>query len=176
LSWSSAKWGLFGFALIELTVSDFESRILPDEFTLGGWIAGIALAYAAPLPGDQREITYLLFAPASDRMGGLIEAAFGSLALAGLLWATGWAYMKVRKREGLGLGDVKLLGMMTAFLGLETSIATLLAASLGGSIIGLIWIRWKGEDAATFELPLGSFLGAAGLIAVVLKGIHPGLS
>lgn len=170
LDWAAAKWCLFGFVLIELLFSDLETRILPDEFTLGGWIAGVVLAPLAPPP---RGIIALFLESQNSRLAGLAGAALGSVALAGLLWVVGWAYLLVRKREGLGLGDVKLLGMMAAFLGLESAIVVLLGASLAGSVIGLIWIKWKGEDASTFELPFGSFLGAAGLLVALAAMLRP---
>jgi leader peptidase (prepilin peptidase)/N-methyltransferase len=170
LDWAAAKWCLFGFILVELLFSDLESRILPDEFTLGGWMAAIALAPLAPPP---RGLIALFMEGQSARFAGLAGAVLGSVVLAGLLWAVGWAYLMVRKREGLGLGDVKLLGMMAAFLGLESAILVLLGASLAGSVIGLTWIKWKGEDASTFELPFGSFLGAAGLLVALVAMLRP---
>lgn len=170
LDWVAAKWCVFGFILIELLFSDLETRILPDEFTLGGWMAAVVLAPLAPPP---RGIIALFMEGQSPKLAGLAGAALGSVALAGLLWAVGWAYLLVRKREGVGLGDVKLLGMMAAFLGLESAIVALLGASLAGSVIGLIWIKWKGEDASTYELPLGSFLSAAGLVAALAAMLRP---
>jgi leader peptidase (prepilin peptidase)/N-methyltransferase len=109
----------------------------------------------------------------SARFAGLAGAVLGSVILAALLWAVGWAYLLVRKREGLGLGDVKLLGMIAAFLGMEGAIVVLLGASFAGSVIGLLWIKWKGEDASTFELPFGSFLGAAGLLVALVAMLRP---
>jgi len=170
LDWVAAKWCLFGFILIELLFSDLETHILPDEFTLGGWIAGVVLAPLAPPP---RGIVALFLEGQGPKFVGLAGAVLGSVALAGLLWAVGGAYMLVRKREGLGLGDVKLLAMMAAFLGLDSAILALLGASLAGSVIGLLWIKWKGEDASTYELPFGSFLGAAGLLVAVGAMLQP---
>lgn len=170
LDWAAVKWCLFGFILIELLFSDLETRILPDEFTLGGWMAAIALAPLAPPP---RGILGILLEGQGPKLVGVAGAGLGSVLLAGLLWGVGQAYLLVRKREGLGLGDVKLLGMMAAFLGLESAIVALLGATVAGSVIGLIWIQWKGEDAATYELPLGSFLSAAGLVVALLAMLRP---
>lgn len=170
VDWIAAKWCLFGFILIELLFSDLETRILPDEFTLSGWMTGIALAPLAPPP---QGIIAILLEGQSAKLAGLAGAGLGSVALAGLLWAVGWAFQLVRKREGLGLGDVKLLGMMAAFLGLESAIVAVLGASLAGSVIGLVWITWRREDASTYELPLGSFLGAAGLVVALAAMLRP---
>ena len=161
LDWMALKMCLFGFILIELFFSDLESRILPDEFTLGGWMAGVMLAPVAPPPPG---IAAILLEGRNAKLAALLGAGLGSLVLAGLLWLVGWLFQLIRKREGLGLGDVKLLGMMTAFLGLESAILALLAASLAGSVIGVIWIRWQRKDPSSYELPLGSFLAAAGLV------------
>lgn len=172
LDWAAVKWCLFGFILVELLFSDLETRILPDEFTLGGWMAALALAPLAPPP---RGLLSLFFEGADARLVGLAGSALGSMLLAGLLWAVGRAYLLVRQREGLGMGDVKLLGMMAAFLGLESAIVALLVASIAGSVIGLIWIKWRGEDAATYELPLGSFLSAGGLAVGLAAMLRPGV-
>jgi len=170
LDWAALKWCLLGFILIELLFSDLETRILPDEFTLGGWMAAVALAPLAPPP---RGILALYLENARPQLVGLAGAMLGSVVLAGLLWGVGRAYLLVRQREGLGLGDVKLLGMLAAFLGLESAIGVLLGASIAGTVIGLIWIKWKGEDAATYELPLGSFLSAMGLAVALTAMLRP---
>jgi leader peptidase (prepilin peptidase)/N-methyltransferase len=94
--------------------------------------------------------------------GGAVGAA---AALSGGLWFVGWAFQRLRGKEGLGFGDVKMVGMMGAFLGLETALYGLMIGSLLGSVLGLIWIKARGERAADFELPFGSFLGVGALIA-----------
>jgi leader peptidase (prepilin peptidase)/N-methyltransferase len=171
LSWDAAKWCLCGFLLIELICSDLESRILPDEFTLGGWVAALALSLFVVPPGER--IVSLLLDLQEPRWIGLAESGVASAALGGVLWLVGWLYMKFRKRDGLGLGDVKLLGMMSAFLGLQYSIGTLLGASLSGSVLGYAYIKLRRLDPATYELPLGTFLGVAGLVAALVAVLHP---
>ena len=73
-------------------------------------------------------------------------------------------YEKLRHREGLGFGDVKMLALLGAFLGLESALLVMVLASLVGSILGLIYVRLRGEDLSSYELPFGSFLGIAGLV------------
>jgi leader peptidase (prepilin peptidase) / N-methyltransferase len=85
------------------------------------------------------------------------------------LWAAGWIYEKIRHREGLGLGDVKLLVMVGAFLGLIGSLDTLILGSVGGSVLGLLFIKLTRKDASNYELPFGTFLGLAGLAVAVFK-------
>jgi leader peptidase (prepilin peptidase)/N-methyltransferase len=80
------------------------------------------------------------------------------------LWGGGWLYQKVRHREGLGLGDVKLIAMVGAFLGMRNALATLIIGSVSGSILGYAYIKLTHKDASTYELPFGTFLGLAALI------------
>jgi leader peptidase (prepilin peptidase)/N-methyltransferase len=111
------------------------------------------------------------------RWVSLGEALIGAAVSSGSIWFAGWLYEKVRHREGLGFGDVKMIFMIGAFLGLPGALLTLIAASLVGAVGGLLFIHFSGKDASTYELPFGSFLGVAGLgIAVymeVLARLHP---
>lgn len=160
-----AKYGLFGALLIALVFSDFETRILPDEFTLGGTVAGVAFSWFVPLvPG----LAFFLVRNADDRrILSLVESLLGALLCSGVLWATAEFYYRIRQREGLGLGDVKMMAMVGAFLGLQGALLTLIVGSILGAVVGLIMIYATGKDASTYELPFGTFLGAsAGIVAV----------
>jgi leader peptidase (prepilin peptidase)/N-methyltransferase len=106
---------------------------------------------------------------AGPRLESVGEAALGAALPAGFLWLGGWIFEKVRRKEGLGFGDVKLVAMTGAFLGLRGSLLTLLAGSVLGSVIGLIYIKAAGKDPGSFELPFGTFLGVAA-IAVAFGG------
>ncbi|HXM43639.1 MAG TPA: prepilin peptidase, partial [Bryobacteraceae bacterium] len=97
----------------------------------------------------------------------LAEALLGAIVPGLCLWFAGWLYFKLRHREGLGLGDVKLVAMVGAFLGLNGALLMLIAGSLAGSLIGYAYIRMTHQDPASYELPFGTFLGLAG-IAVAL--------
>ena len=77
----------------------------------------------------------------------------------------GALYQRFRGREGLGFGDVKMVAMLGAFLGLETALLALMIGSLLGSVIGLIWIRVRRASTSNYELPFGSFLALGGLLA-----------
>jgi leader peptidase (prepilin peptidase)/N-methyltransferase len=160
---AAAKLCVFAAALVALVFSDIEERILPDELTLGGILAGLAFALAVPTPEDG--VRWLLgLQGAADSLAG---SALGAIVPAGCLWAAGWLYHKVRHREGLGLGDVKLVAMAGSFLGLYGALLTLLCGSIAGSILGYAYIRATGKDSATYELPFGTFLGAAALVVAV---------
>ena len=156
--------------LVGLLFSDLEQLILPDELTLGGLALGLVFSWFVPVDDvTARAILWFSNLSAGPRLSSFAESALGALLPGFFLWVAGTLYEKLRHREGLGFGDVKLMAMVGAFLGLRGALLTLLAGSLLGSIIGLIYIRAAGKDAATFELPFGTFLAAAG-IAVSLLG------
>jgi leader peptidase (prepilin peptidase)/N-methyltransferase len=154
----AVKLALFAALQIGLVFADLETRLLPDQFTVGGAVIGFALAFFAPpqpiLPG-------FVWGP----LGGVLEALIGAAVAAGGLWLIGEVYARVRHREGLGFGDVKMVAMIAAFLGLGPTLATLLMASLVGSIGGVIWIYVLKKGTATYEIPFASFLGGAALVA-----------
>lgn len=155
------KWCAFSAIMVDLVVTDLFERILPDEFTLGGFVLGVALAAFTPAPSNLSMLLVPYQWPAWAH--GVAEALIGGLFTAGLLWFTGWAYEKVRKREGLGLGDVKMMLVIGAFLGLPGTLITLFLGSVLGGVIGGLYILLSKADT-TYELPFGSFLGLAAVI------------
>jgi leader peptidase (prepilin peptidase)/N-methyltransferase len=163
-SWAGVKLCLFAAIAVELALSDWETRILPDEFTLWGTAAGIILAPVAPLPVGILSWMAALFAPgASPALTSLVNAAGGAALLSGGMWAMGAAYERLRGREGLGFGDVKMVAFLGAMLGLEGGLLALMFGSLIGSVVGLIWIKVGKKDPAQFELPFGTFLAVGAL-------------
>ena len=163
----AAKMCVFTAMLVALTFSDLEKRLLPDELTLGGAIIGLAFAFFVPVPDftAQAVLGLMGFQIVDGTVTkSLLEAAFGSLLPALFLYGGGWVYEKVRHREGLGLGDVKLIIMVGAFLGLRGALLTMILGSATGSILGYGYIKATHKDAATYELPFGTFLGLAGLV------------
>ena len=160
-SLAALKYSIYSAILIALIATDYEERILPDEFTLGGTAAGLVLAAFVPMPV---EIGHLLLPQGLGRMGLSVgEAAIGAGVTSGLIWFLGWAYHKVRHREGLGLGDVKMIAMMGAFIGLSSTLLAMMLASLLGSLIGGAFILIAKKKASEYELPFGSFLGISAL-------------
>jgi leader peptidase (prepilin peptidase)/N-methyltransferase len=156
------KFAIFGAIMITLVATDIEERILPDEFTLGGTAIGIVLAYFVPL---EFGIGHML-APAGWGEGArsVLEALVAAGIGSGSIWLVGWLYEKFRHREGLGFGDVKMIAMIGAFLGLRWALTTLVLASAAGSVIGVILVLATRKKASEYELPFGSFLGAAALV------------
>ena len=158
------KLAVLATILIALIFTDLEERILPDELTLGGAAAGLVFAGFVPMPESfVRVFLFLAGYHPPPRVVWIMEAALGALIPAFVLWLAGWIYERVRHREGLGLGDVKLVALMGAYLGLSGALLTLAAGSVMGVIIGYGYIRATGKDPSTFELPFGSFLGVAGI-------------
>jgi leader peptidase (prepilin peptidase)/N-methyltransferase len=176
LTLAAVKMCIFTGMLLALVFCDLEERILPDEFTVGGIIVGLVFAAFVPVPGPASE---LAVAPAllplmgwhtTERVNWVVEAALGAGLPAFLLWSCGWIYEKVRHREGLGLGDVKLIAMVGAFLGVSDALGIFLLGSVSGSILGYSYIKIAHKDASTYELPFGTFLGLAALLTTVAAG------
>lgn len=161
LSAGAFKFCVFGAIVITLVFSDMEERILPDEFTLGGTAVGILFAVVVPMKFGIMHL--LLFSVRNQIVLSVAEAAFAAGFFAGTLWFVGVLFKMIRHREGLGLGDVKMVAMIGAFLGLQGALLTLIVGSLLGAIGGLCYIWFTGKDASTYELPFGAFLGAAAL-------------
>jgi leader peptidase (prepilin peptidase)/N-methyltransferase len=170
-SLAALKFCVFAAVMIALVFTDFEQRILPDEFTLGGILVGIAFALVAPAPPGL--ISLFLPRGMSDGVRSLIESAFAALFLGGLLWMVGEFYWRIRKREGLGFGDVKMVACIAAFLGLGPALLTVAAGSILGSVTGLLYIWLARKEAASYELPFGSFLGIAALLIAIYNPAWP---
>jgi len=156
------KLCIFCALVVGLIFMDFEERILADEFTVGGMIFGFVLSLFLPLP----KFLAALVLPADwrDSYRSLAESLVGGLLSAIALYVIGEIYYRVRGREGLGFGDVKMIAMVGAFYNLQAALLTLMIGSIAGSLLGVVFVWIMKKDAATYELPFGSFLGAAALI------------
>lgn len=173
---TTVKFCILSAMLVALGFCDLEKRLLPDQFTLGGLLVGLTFAWFVPVPtaaspdNTSDLIFWLAGLHVSGRALSLCDAVLGAIVLSGLLWGAGEIYYRVRGREGLGFGDVKLVGMVGSFLGFRLALASMAWGGLAGSIIGLAYIRFTKKDASTFELPYGTFLSAAAL-AVAVAGL-----
>jgi leader peptidase (prepilin peptidase) / N-methyltransferase len=168
---NAVRYGVLCAMLVTLAFSDAETRILPDEFTLGGLVAGLIFAAFAPVPDSTfRAIAGLSgWTQLSWRQISFGEAVLGATLPAGSLWLGGWLFQKIRDKDGLGFGDVKMMAMVGAFLGVRGTLLTLIAGSMLGSVIGIIYIKATKQDAGTYELPFGTFLAVAA-VGVALVG------
>jgi leader peptidase (prepilin peptidase) / N-methyltransferase len=158
----------FCAALIVLAFIDADHRILPDEITLNGlWIGiVISLFFMVPSAPVGMLVRGLGFGELNPRVVSLIASVLGAAVGGGLLWVVGAAYLKLRGVEGMGFGDVKMMAMVGAFLGAPLALLTIMVGSLLGSIIGLAFIRLAGKSNA-YELPFGTFLSLAGVVALL---------
>ena len=168
----AVKMCVYSALLVGLIFADLEERILPDEMTKGGIVLGLIFAWFVQLEdlGGQGILGLLWLAGLHlpVKYNSLAQAAIGAAVPAFFLWIGGFLYEKIRHREGLGFGDVKLIAMVGAFLGLQSALSTLLVGSLAGAVIGFGYIKLTHKDPSTYELPFGTFLGIAALIAGIL--------
>ena len=134
--------------LVALFGIDLDHQILPNAITLPGIVIGLMFSFIAP-PGWQ---------------DALIGAALG----AGVLYGIAGAYYLVRREEGLGMGDVKMLAMIGAFLGWKAVLVTLVLSSFSGAAIGMALIAAQ-RGGMKLALPFGTFL-AVGALAAMLVG------
>ena len=147
VSWLYAVWFAYAAALITLSVIDLDHRIIPDGISLSGIVAGLLLSLFTPLQP-------------------FLDAVIGMLVGGGFLLGVGLAYQAARKQEGIGGGDIKLMGMVGAFTGWQGALFTIFGASLIASIVGvsLMIARRSGTQLA---IPFGPFLSAASLCYVL---------
>jgi leader peptidase (prepilin peptidase) / N-methyltransferase len=163
----AAKWAIFSALMIVLVFTDLRERILPDVVNYSGFAVGLLLSLATrPSDGSALWIANRVFdfpppAPVISLADALLGAAFGS----GLLWLVAEAYFRLRGREGMGLGDVKMMLMAGAFLGLKRTLLTILAGSVLGSVLGLAFMMARRKES-DYELPFGSFLGMAAVLVM----------
>ncbi len=166
LSLEALKWAIFSTVMIVLVFTDLRERILPDVVNFTGLGLGLALClFTKPSDGTALWLANRFFDfPPPQPVLSLVDALLGAFLGSGILWLVSEAYFRLRKREGMGLGDVKMMLMVGAFLGPKRTILTIFAGSVLGSVIGIVYIlaRRKGSN---YELPFGTFLGMAALLA-----------
>jgi leader peptidase (prepilin peptidase)/N-methyltransferase len=173
-----------GWLLIGLIVVDWEWQRLPDAFTLSGIAVGMFLVCLQAIflgPTDDQIVLnsarqLRLSSPGSFAARGNVfltgpeNLIFGRLmAVCGaalILLLVRWGYKAVRGRDGLGLGDVKMLAMVAAFLGFWPAVLTLFLGVMLASVYA-VGLMVRGKAGALTRLPLGSFLGVAGLVVAV---------
>ena len=141
----------FVSVLLVLSLIDLEHYMLPNVITLPGIVLGLGASF---LP-DARVTPIESLASAAG--------AFALFALVGL------AYEKLRGVEGLGQGDWKMVAMLGAFLGWRGTLLAILLACLAGTLVGVAVALWRRAEVRRQRVPLGTFLGLAG-IAVVFAG------
>jgi leader peptidase (prepilin peptidase)/N-methyltransferase len=163
-----AKAAMLTAALLVLVVTDWQERILPDRVTFPGMAAGVVFSLVVPVnDGAGLFLTRLAgLGDTSTRLASLLDSLLGALLGAGLLWGLGEVYFRLRGREGMGFGDVKMMAMVGVFLGPKLTLLTIFLGSTLGAVLGLAFIAAAGKSSA-YELPFGSFLGAAAVVAMI---------
>ena len=197
LAWATLKYCTFGFLLIGLIFTDAETQLLPDELTLTGLVLGLCFSLLVPvndlithfLPG----LVSVPHAFSGWRLLSLGDSVLGAVIGASFIYGVGEIYFRARGVEGMGFGDVKLMAMIGAFLGLRLTILTLFAASISGSLVGVstvlvVWIKrtrrrmqkhhetaaearrhaWQSAAIAlrSYPMPFGVFLGSMAMVAL----------
>ncbi|MCH6554725.1 MAG: prepilin peptidase [Acidobacteria bacterium] len=163
----AVKAVLLASALIVLTFTDLRERLLPDRITFPGIAAGFLFALWLPLEDGTAALLLRLLGGTNlpAVLLSVADALLGALLGAGLLFALGEIWYRLRRVEAMGLGDVKMMGMVGLFLGIKLTVLTLLLGSLLGSLLGGLFLLLAGKDTR-YELPFGTFLGVAALIAL----------
>jgi leader peptidase (prepilin peptidase)/N-methyltransferase len=148
LTASFAIYYAWACVLLVITFIDLDFQIIPDRLSLGGICAGLVLVPWLPVSYPQ----------------ALIGLGLG----AGLLIAVIYGYYFLTRKEGMGGGDVKLLGMIGVFTGWQGVLFTIFIGSLMGCLVGIPWVlsQKKNMQAA---IPFGPFL-ALGAFLYVLFG------
>jgi leader peptidase (prepilin peptidase)/N-methyltransferase len=194
---STLKYCAFAFLLLGLIFTDAETKLLPDKLTLPGLALGIVFSLLVPvndlasqfLPG----LVNLPFSgDISLRLLSLADSLLGAALGASFIYGAGAIYLRWRHVEGMGFGDVKLMAMIGAFIGMKLTMLTIFAASIAGSGFGLmtvfvVWLkrthrfmkrltnaqaaRRRGWQSAQmvyryYQMPFGVFLGSMALVAL----------
>jgi len=166
---------LFLSIVIILVFTDYHHRILPNVLTLPGTIAGILLSPFQRPPSNQLNSYYsdwlsiktsnLLFPGNPEAVHPWVGSIFGALIGGGVLLVLGLGYQKLRKRQGLGMGDVKMMAMVGAFLGYYLAFVTIFFGSLLGLLVGIYLIVFRKMNLQT-KLAFGVFLGIGATLAL----------
>ncbi|HEX6153937.1 MAG TPA: prepilin peptidase [Solirubrobacterales bacterium] len=133
---------VFVSALVVVTLTDLERKVIPNKVLLVAAVLGVIIA-------------------AVSDPGSLPERAIAAVAAGGLLFAAAMAYPR-----GMGLGDVKLAAVMGLFLGRDVG-AALLVALLAGSLVGLAIMAREGAAARKRGIPFGPFLALGGVVGLL---------
>jgi leader peptidase (prepilin peptidase)/N-methyltransferase len=196
LTLSTLKYCVLAFLLLGLIFTDAETKLLPDKMTLPGLALGLIFSLLVPvndlasqfLPGM---LNLPFSGDISARLLSLLDSLLGAALGASFIYGAGAIYLRWRGAEGMGFGDVKLMAMVGAFLGIKLTIFTIFTASLAGSFFGIatvfmVWLKrtrrflkrltnaqaarrraWQSAQVVyrNYQMPFGVFLGSMALVA-----------
>jgi leader peptidase (prepilin peptidase) / N-methyltransferase len=194
---ATLKCCTFGFLILGLIFTDAETQLLPDQLTLSGFALGILFSLILPVNDLMAQLLPGLISinpsHGSWRLLSLADSFAGAAVGACFIYGAGAIYLRARGVQGMGFGDVKLMAMVGAFLGIRLTIFTIFAASVAGSLFGLwtlllVWIKrtqrrmlrhhepaqqarrraWASAEIALRHLPIpfGVFLGGTAIVAL----------
>jgi leader peptidase (prepilin peptidase)/N-methyltransferase len=164
---------IFCAAVLALIFIDAEHMILPNAITYPGiafaLVARVLIPYLSGAThfDDLLSLSHGALADLPLWTRSLIGAGIGALLGGGSLWLMGWVWEKLRGVEAMGLGDVKMMFMVGAYLGWRLTILTIFTGVLGGSIIGVAIMAAQGKRDAQMLLPFGIFLGLGALVSLL---------
>lgn len=196
LTLSTVKYCAFSFLILGLIFTDAETKLLPDKLTLPGLAVGVIFSVFVPVNDLASQfLSGSLNLPFSgdvaNRILSLADSVLGAAVGAAFIYGAGAIYLRWRGSEGMGFGDVKLMAMVGAFLGIKETVLTIFAASLAGSVFGLttvlvVWLKrthrfmkrfadaraarqraWQSAQVVyrNYQMPFGVFLGSMALVA-----------
>lgn len=198
LSPEALKYCVFAFLITGLVFIDAEWKLLPDLLTLPGLLLGLAFSWFVPVDDLLANVMPDLFARVgmtgwSWRLFSFCDSVLGAAVGAAFIFGVGFIYLHARGVEGMGFGDVKLMAMVGAFLGVKLTVFTIFAASVVGTLFGLavilkVWwertrrrmVRHREPEALArkrawhsaklvyrhYQMPFGVFLGSMALVAL----------
>lgn len=163
----------FSLSLVVVTFIDARHLVIPDSITLPGTAAGLALGALKTDWGIfSRELSSRGFAdfPAAVVNVEILDSLAGAVLGGGMFFLVARAYRAIRKTEGMGMGDVKLISMLGAFLGAWGVVVVIFLSSVTGALAGLAVVAFRGRDVR-HPIPYGPFLSAAALAYLLGDGI-----
>jgi leader peptidase (prepilin peptidase)/N-methyltransferase len=157
---------LFLFILVGIAVLDAEHFWIADRIVLPGTALGLAL------PILFESLLQLPLRWHSTFWIAMGERLLGVMAAAAIILLIRWLYQLIRKREGIGLGDAKLMAMLAAWLGLPGALLSFGIGAILGSLTALALLavpaaRRSSETWAATKLPLGTFLCIGGIVSAL---------
>ena len=165
---------VFVSALVALIFIDAEHMLLPNAITYPGiafaLVARVAIPYLSTTTrlDDLDGLMHGMLHGMPVWAASLVGAVIGGLIGGGSLWLMGWTWEKLRGIEAMGLGDVKMMFMVGAFLGWRLTILTLFLGVLSGSIIGIVLMLRQRNRTMQMLLPFGVFLGIGAITALLV--------
>ncbi|HVS82494.1 MAG TPA: prepilin peptidase [Pyrinomonadaceae bacterium] len=163
----------FAASLLALVFIDSEHMILPNAITYPGILFAVITRVAVPYLGGAShfdDLPYLVsvFPAYPIAIVSLIGAAIGALAGGGSLWLMGFIWKRLRGVEAMGMGDVKMMLMVGAFLGCRLAVLTIFIGVFSGSIAGIAVMFRRGRRNLQMMLPFGIFLGSGAVVSLLV--------